>query len=156
MIKTHIIKLESIIQDPGLKPVIEQVNKIKKANKRLKHFLPHPLSDHVIISNIKGKTLILQTSSPAWSTRTNFIATEILNYMRNEGGLAMVERMKVKVIPPREESNTNINSKARSVEPISKHTSDLLKSVASGIEDDDLSDVLERLSSHFRNGQDAS
>jgi len=146
MNKLSNIKLGSIIQDQSLKPVIEHVKKIKNANKRLKHFLPHPISEHVIVSNIKGKTLILQANSPVWSTRTNFIATEIVNYMRNEGGLAMVERLKVKVIPPQ----TKPGSVVRSVVPLSKDTSDLLKSVASGVENEELSNVLGRLSNHYQ------
>ena len=146
MFKIRTNMLKSIIQEPSLKPLIDQAKKIENANKQLKRFLPSPLSEHVIVSNIKGNLLILQTNSPAWSTRTNFIATEIVNYMRNEGGLAMVERLKVKVVPPQTESNELI----RSVEPLSDNTSKLLKSVASGIKNKELSDVLIRLSNHHK------
>ena len=146
MIKIHTNKLKSIIQDQNLKPLIDQANRIKTANKQLKRFLPSPLSEHVIASNIRGNTLILQANSPAWSTRTNFIAAEILNYMRKEGGLAMVERLKVKVVPPLTESCTE----TRSVEPLSRETSELLISVASTIEDEELSVSLMRLSEHYK------
>ncbi len=141
MYKIRTNTLKSIIQGQNLKPIIDQANKIKNANKCLKHFLSAPLSEHVIVSNIKGNTLILQTNSPAWSTRTNFIATEIVNYMRNEGGLAMVERLKVKVVPPETKSVRRI----RSVEPLSNNSSKLLKSVASGIKNEALSAALQRL-----------
>ncbi len=141
-------KLGSIIRDPSLKPLIDQANKLKNVTKRLQHFLPSPLSEHVIASNIKGNTLILQADSPAWSTRTNFIATDIINYMRSEGGLAMVERLKVKVIPPK----TQVEESLRSVEPMSDSTSELLKSVAANVDDNNLADVLKRLASHSKKG----
>lgn len=134
------------MQDQSLKPLIEQANKLKNITKRLQHFLPSPLSEHVIVSNIKGNTLILQADSPAWSTRINFIATDIINYMRNEGGLAMVERLKVKVKPARMQAKM----KKRTIEPMSNTTSDLLKSVAETVGDDDLANVLERLASHSK------
>ena len=146
MYKIRTNKLKSIIQDQSLKPLIDQANRIKKANKHLKQFLPHPLSEHVIVSNIKSNMLILQTNSPAWSTRTNFIATEIVNYMRNEGGLAMIERLKVKVVPQHTEPKV-IN---RSVEPISSDTAELLKSVAAGIENQELSGALMRLANRVK------
>jgi len=146
MYKIRTNKLKSIIQHQNLKPLIDQAKRIENANKQLKRFLPSPLSEHVIVSNIKGNMLTLQTKSPVWSTRTNFIATEIVNYMRNEGGLAMVERLKVKVVPLRTESDSEI----RSVEPMSSNTSELLKSVASEIKNKELSDVLKRLSRHYK------
>ena len=150
MYKTRANKLKSIIQADDLKPLIDQVEILENANKRLKKFLPTPLSENVIVSNIKGKTLILQTNSSAWSTRTNFLATEVINYMRNEGGLAMVERLKVKVIPPKAEPKIP----KRSVMALSCKTSELLKSVASSIENRDLSEVLQRLSEHYKKEKD--
>lgn len=146
MSKIYNKKINAFIQNQKLKPLIEQAKKIENANKQLKHFLPEPLSEHVIVSNIKSNTLILQTNSPAWSTRTNYIATEIVNYMRNEGGLAMVERLKVKVIPQQAISRTVDNT----IEPLSETTSDLLKSVALGINNKALSNVLLQLSKHTK------
>ena len=147
MNNTQHTKLASIIQDQKLKLLIDQANRIENANIHLKRFLPPLLSEHVIVSNIKGKTLILQTNSPAWSTRTNFIATEIVNYMRNEGGLAMVERLKVKVVPIKIQSD-NIT---RSIKPLSKTTAELLQSVASDLKDEGLSNILTRISRHYNN-----
>ncbi|MFK8067119.1 MAG: DciA family protein [Gammaproteobacteria bacterium] len=144
MYKTHGKKLTSIIQHQSLKPLIDQAKKIENANLHLKRCLPLPLSDHIIVSNIKGNTLILQANSPVWSTRTHFIATEIINYMRNVTGLAMIEKLKVKVVPSR--SQTELPK--RGVRPMSKGTSELLNFVATGIKNDDLSEALKNLSQH--------
>ncbi len=144
MYKTHNKKLTSIIQHQSLKPLIDKAKKIETANYHLKRFLPSPLSEHVIVSNIKDNILILQANSPAWSTRTNFIATEIVNYMRNIMDLAMIEKLKVKVVPAR--SKTELPK--RSIQPLSKDTSKLLNLVAAGIKNNDLSEALKKLSQH--------
>ncbi len=139
--------LDSIIRNQQLKPLIDQVKTIKNADLQLKRFLSPPLSEHVVVCNIRDKTLILQTNSPAWSTRVNFIATEILDYMRNEGGLAMVERLKVKVVPLSPQS-TSERMSSRSVRQLSKESAELLRSVATGISDKRLAAVLESLARH--------
>ena len=149
MYKPQYTKLGSLIHDASLIHLIEQTNKIKKANIHLREVLPEPLSDHVSVCNIKGNVLILKTNSPVWFTRTNFLATQIINYMRKEGGLAMVNRLKVKVIPSGYTSDQKSkHPPARKVRRLSQATSALLISAAEYEEDEGLARVLRNLAEH--------
>jgi hypothetical protein len=146
-------KLGSLIRGESLKRLIEQAHRIEKANIHLREVLPEPLSDHVSVCNIKGNVLILRTNSPVWFTRTNFLATQIIDYMRKEGGLAMVDRLKVKVIPSDYNSDhtTDKDSKQpapRRVRQLSSATSALLTSAADYEQDEGLARVLRNLAEH--------
>lgn len=145
--KARATSLTSFIRNKSFSQLIAHAEKIKDANTRLQHFLAPPLSGHVHVSNIKNNTLILLADSAVLSTRTQFLASEILNYMRNKGGLAMVERLKVKISLPQ----THRPVKKRTIKGMSTMTSKLLESVALDIEDSQLSDVLKRLASHSNN-----
>lgn len=144
--KARVTSLTSFIRNESFSQLIAHAEKIKDANNRLQHFLAPPLSGHVHVSNIKNNTLILLADSAVLSTRTRFLASEILNYMRNDGGLAMVARLKVKIALP----ISHRPVKKRSIKGISTTTSNLLESVALDIEDSQLSAVIKRLASHSK------
>lgn len=142
--KTRATSLTSLIRNKHISQLIAHSEAIEEAENHLQRFLDPPLSGHVHVGNINNNTLILLTDSAVLSTRTRFLASEILDYMRKDGGLAMLERLKVKIALP--ESPRNL--KKRTIKGISLTTSKLLQSVALDIEDIQLSAVMKRLASH--------
>lgn len=60
----------------------------------------HPdLAGHMRVANVRDQRLILITPSPAWATRLRMQSRQLLEVLRH-AGLADVDRVEVRVVPP--------------------------------------------------------
>lgn len=130
--------LSAFLKNRQINDLLKHANKLKVADTLLQRYLPVPLAGHVHVGNIKDNTLILLTDSAALSTRLQFITTEVLDYMRNTGGLAMLDRIKVRT---KFTPSKKILQK-RSANRLSEANAELLNSVAMNIGDERLEAAL--------------
>ncbi|MBT8128998.1 MAG: DUF721 domain-containing protein [Gammaproteobacteria bacterium] len=110
--------------------------------------LPPETDGHYHVANIQDRTLVIMTDSPVWTTRIRQLGPRVLTILKNSGRKdllhirvfcrpaqsAPVEPVKPATSPPRQ---------------ISQQSCRLLEQTASFIQDEGLSDALQKLARHY-------
>jgi hypothetical protein len=110
--------------------------------------LPPETDGHYHVANIQDRTLVIMTDSPVWTTRIRQLGPRVLTILQNSGRKdllhirvfcrpaqsAPVEPVKPATSPPRQ---------------ISQQSRQLLEQTASFIQDEGLSDALQKLARHY-------
>ncbi len=65
-------------------------------DRRLRDLLPHPLSEHCRVANVRGGLLVVHVDSAAWATQLRFLASQLAPALLERDDA----RLQVKVQPP--------------------------------------------------------
>ena len=140
-------------KNSGLNTLIERAQHLRKLTTILQNILhdgANPeLAEHVNLANFRDDTAVITTDTPAWLTQLRYQAPVILKQLKQHPGLHELRKIQFKIQPP---SPSPILKPARRA-TLSAYSADVLKSAANGIEDDELSAALRRLSQ--KKGTDA-
>lgn len=107
-------------------------------NAKLAHLLPKPLADHCQVSALKGRTLVIYSDSPGWTTKLRFSAPLLLKTLKKDG----IEAIDTKTHPLHSPPPV-VKRRAR----MSKSSSEQLSSIAETISDQKLRNAIKRLAS---------
>ncbi len=92
-------------------------SQLKELSALVQSCLPSPLQGHCQVVNIRGKSLILQTESPAWATQLRFYTPAMLSTLTHHRCNHIKEiQIKVKpvsaLVPPDTRCNMKISSQS--------------------------------------------
>jgi hypothetical protein len=127
--------------DSNLTELAAKVKKIQACDFALSAALDDPLRSHLKIANIRGRQLIIQSDSPAWSARARLITAHILRSVNSRLRDSPLTDVQIITRPDQSEVPVSAPHRAR----ISIQTRRLLENVARGIDSPALRRALLRL-----------
>ncbi len=128
----------------ALQTLFQRAQYLQQLTQALRDSLDAPLAAHVTVANLREKTAVITTDTPAWLTQLRYQAPAILQVLKTLPGLENLHKVHFKIQPA---SQTPPAPPARHAH-LSRASAELLKSSATGTEDDALAEALYRLSRH--------
>ncbi len=126
-------------------PVLERARKLVRLEKAVRELLPAELAAHCKVLNLKNETLVLATSSPAWTSRLRFASAELIRQLRRRHGLE-VTRTALRTLPQVTE-NQKLNPRPQT---LSGDSASLLAQTAATVDHPPLQEALMRLAAKTR------
>lgn len=114
---------------------------IRQLNTAILPALPPNCKSHIQAANFKDGELTLIADSPVWAARLKTQHKKIITQLQNDLGLP-VKTLSIKFQQPVISRPTIAKTKPH----LSKHSSELIKNIASSVEDEELKQSLLRLS----------
>ena len=99
---------------------------------------------HCRVGNIRDGVLILFTDSTAWATRLRYHVPSLLNALQQQKPLQELRKIELRVLPLEKKEITH--QKAN----LSSEAASCITACAEGIDDEGLSQALQRLASHHK------
>lgn len=114
--------------------------------------LPPETDGHYHVANIQGRTLVIMTDSPVWTTRLRQLGPRILTILQNSGRKNLLH-IRVFSRPARSPVARPPESVKTKPKHISLQSSRLLNQAASTIGDEGLREALLKLARHASDGR---
>jgi hypothetical protein len=128
-------------QNATLQTLLDRAVALDGINQRMLRNLPSPLNEHVCFANVREDTAIIMADSGTWLTRIRYLGPEILQFLRQEPGLARLKKIQFKIQPLTHTPEPSV------VRPqLSENAAELLMSTAKVIDDPKLKAALHNLS----------
>ena len=108
--------------------------------------LPEPLNQHLIGVFFDEEVLILQIDHAVWATQLRFYEPHILGVFQQSLPHLKLQRVKVKVVPPKAETP----KRQLEMAPLSKQNAMQMRELSEHIDTPELKAALQRLSEHQR------
>ncbi len=144
------VAVSSLLEAPGSLPVLlQRARELNKLNQALKNALPDPLRDHCEVLNLRGQTLTLAASSPAWATRLRYLTPTVLQQLAQSQSVK-VRTIQVRVVPTRTEQR---RKPAPRHARLSRANARLLLQTAESLQDERLRSALKRIASHWKKAE---
>ncbi|MEN8167827.1 MAG: DciA family protein, partial [Pseudomonadota bacterium] len=112
--------------------------------KQVRLLLPSPLDDHCSSAVLQNGRLVLLADSPVWASRLRYLSHNLQRQLSQKG--FSIRRIQSRVSIP--EDLVKHQERIRPITPLSQANSDLLRSVAESMENQELRNALLRLSRH--------
>ncbi len=117
----------------------EKLNQVDRLTQLISRFMSLPLENR-LWPLVRGKHLILLTDDTQFATQARFMQKPLTQYL-NEQTELRITRLEIKLMSvPLPKKRRQLSRKT-----VSTKTADVLSSIASGIEDQELQDALRRL-----------
>lgn len=130
-------------QENRLQSNIERAYLLRALSQQLKEALGLPLGPHLSLGNLRDDMAIILTDSPAWLNKARYEAANILYVLRQQPGLAHLQKLQFKVEPMATDTHDSAAPKRRL--ELSQTNAHILDSMADSISDPDLANALHRL-----------
>lgn len=125
--------------------LVKKAQTIQQIGKNLIAELDPSLRDHCTLANIQQDVATLITTSPAWATRLRYNIPQILSILRDQLGQTKLKTIRIKIVPV-----TSFFPVSTIPKPVlSKNSSELILQTANSIEDENLRNVLLKLSRRY-------
>lgn len=133
----------------GLSGLARKAHLLAQIDQLIDAILPLDIRPHVQVANVRERTLILLTDSPAWNTKVRFLSHTLLTELNAlcNSNLSRIHTLTRPVSIQRAASQLK---KKQAAVP-SRNTAEQIGQVASQFEDDALREALQRLSRHMLN-----
>ena len=129
----------------GCAALLQQSQRLLHLTRTLQEHLPEPLNRHCTVANIHNDSLVLLTDSPVWSSRLRFHAPALLRELERRHAVHLTS-VRIRINPPEQ-----VRPAAPSRKPqMSATTADLLRQVASTLDDPALGAALRRLALNYK------
>ncbi|WP_455218046.1 DciA family protein [Kaarinaea lacus] len=137
--------VSDLLSAPGskLEYLLERTRYLQSLTGKLRENIDPVISQHIAVANLHETTAIISADSPAWMSKSRYLAPVILQLLRQEPGLQGLNKVQFKVHVP--DSPNSHRGEARRAD-LSASSSKVLESAASGISDPELANALRRLS----------
>jgi hypothetical protein len=126
-------------------PILERARQLSRLDQAVLQLLPAELGQHCKVLNLRNKTLILATPSPAWAGRLRFAVPDLLKQLKRQLSLDM-RAIELRVQP---ESAENQSTKRPSLQ-LSLSSATLLAQTAQSVNHPPLQEALLRLAAKTR------
>lgn len=138
---------------PSLVKLLAKARALDELNATVSDFLGAPLNHHCHVANIDDDVVVIHADSPVWSARLRYRIPDVLEHLRRNDSSRRIGRAKIGVRPtalrqaePTESGLANATASGRP--RMSGDTARLIRSVADGSPDSNLSRVLLRIAKH--------
>jgi len=131
-------------KNSALNALLKRAEYLQQLTQALRDSLETQLAAHVTIANLREQTAVITTDAPAWLTQLRYQAPAILRILQTLPGLENLQKVQFKIQPA---STTPPAAPARRAR-LSDSNAQILKSTATGTDDDALAEALYRLSRH--------
>ena len=121
-----------------------RARELRRLTSLLRSELPPESDGHYHVANIQGRTLVIMTDSPVWTTRLRQLGPRILSVLKDRGGKNL-QHIRVFSRPGRSPTVKPPAPPKAAPEPISPESSRLISQTASFIDDEGLRGALLRL-----------
>jgi hypothetical protein len=141
--KTFVLFTDLLSSSTGpLRPLVNQVAKLKMIDARLQAGLPPAISPHCRAADLKEGTLIIHADSPAWAMRLRYETPTILSFLRQDRALRALRALQIRVSLPEE---GRVSAWRRPPPRLSEAAAACLASSAQAMTDQRLRAALQRL-----------
>jgi len=89
-------KLLKKTQTP-LQRITQRCQVLKQIDTILHQTIPHPLSEHCHIANLRHTTLIMHADSALWASQLRYLLPNLMEQWRNERHLPEIQKVDIKV-----------------------------------------------------------
>lgn len=122
--------------------LVKKAQTIQQIGKELNAELNPSLRGHCTLANINQDVATLITPSSAWATRLRYNIPEIISILRDKLGQKNLKTIRIKIVPTT--SNFPVSTIPKPV--LSKFSADVIQQTALSIDDENLRNVLLKLS----------
>ncbi|MEM6999004.1 MAG: DciA family protein [Pseudomonadota bacterium] len=127
--------------------LVKKAQTIQQIGKKLIAELDPALRNNCTLANINQDVATIITPSSVWATKLRYSIPQILTILRDNLGQKKLKTIRIKIVPV----TTYFPASGIPKPMLSKSSSDFIKQTANSIDDEDLRDVLLRLSSRNKN-----
>ena len=126
-----------------LKSLLEHAHYLQALTQLLRDAIDPILAEHITVANVREDTAIVTADSPAWLTKIRYLAPTILSTLKHQSNLSALKKIQFKVQLPVDPVVSNHETRRAN---LSSTSAKVLRSAASGIQDPELANALQRLS----------
>jgi hypothetical protein len=129
------------------KRLIRRAKELGRLTSLLRAQLPAECDGHYHVANIQGRTVVIMTDSPVWTTRLRQLGPQILMALHQDGRKSLLH---IRVFSRPSQALGAKRVQARKPQPkwISPQSSQLIHQAAACIDDDKLRQALHQLATH--------
>ncbi|MBL4865952.1 MAG: DUF721 domain-containing protein [Pseudomonadales bacterium] len=129
-----------------LKPLLANARLVMKFDFLLKLYLEEPLKSKCQVSIFHGHRLLIFVDAPVWATQLRYQIPSLLKQLQQHPEMVKLTFIEIKI----QSEPLTLKKETRSINPISFANSEVLKTTAANVDDDNLKKALLRLSRHTR------
>ena len=115
-------------KDSATGALVKQALALSDLNTLLKHHLPAKFAEHITLSTIKGRTILLLSDSAAWAAQLRYITPELVESLNTVEEFRNIQDIQVKVRPeslPIDPQRTPLTLSRASADAINRYSSSL-------------------------------
>ena len=126
---SHLNTIASLLgKDSATGSLVKQALALSDLNILLKHHLPAKFAEHITLSTIKGRTILLLSDSAAWAAQLRYITPELVESLNTVEEFQNIQDIQVKVRPeslPIDPQRTPLTLSRASADAINRYSSSL-------------------------------
>lgn len=125
----------------SLAGMLAHVERLQQIDTLLARHLSPDIRQHCRAGNLRGDTLVIHASSPAWAAKLRFLAPQLQRALQHEKHLPRLRRIEIRIQPHIPLKDTEAGKTADISEASRQH----LQAIASTVSDPRLQEALRRL-----------
>jgi hypothetical protein len=122
--------------------LVDRARYLGGLDSRIRERLPEPLKGHLRVVDVRGNTLVVLASSPAWAAKARYETRTILDSIKEIAGIGPIHNVRIRTSP---ESPRNPGPTPKHP-GLSEAAANELSRAARTISDRELGEALERIS----------
>ncbi len=88
-----------VTQKQALRQLVDRARYLGRLDARIRERLPEPVKGHLRVVDVRGDTLVVLASSPAWAAKARYETRAILDSIKEIVGIGPIHNVRIRTSP---------------------------------------------------------